>query len=66
VSGSLHDLPSYVQDAFLRVPVTPFVPENTVLGVYTFIPWVRTGIAEAVEAPTDGSNRASVTIGVTV
>ena len=66
MTRSLHDLASYVDDAFIRVPTTPFVPENTVLGVYTFVPWARTGIAQVVEDPPDDAIRAEVTISVTV
>src|SRR5205085_2136417 len=41
-------------------------PENVVLGVYTFLPWTRTGIAAAVQTPPSGAIRAGVTVKVAV
>jgi hypothetical protein len=41
---------------------TQFVPENTHLGTYTFLPWVRSGIAAALDAPTGGAIRAGVSV----
>jgi hypothetical protein len=66
MAGSLSDLPNYVADAYALGPVQRFVPENIVLGSYTFLPWVRSGVAAAVTAPTDGTLRASVHVSVPV
>ena len=52
---SLRDVPGYVDNAF--VVATPrFQPENIVLGHYTFLPWVRSGIAAFAQ---DGRPRIS-------
>ena len=51
MTGSLSSLPNYVPDAFLLSPKTPFTPEDVVFGHFTFLPWARTGIASAVQAP---------------
>jgi hypothetical protein len=65
MTGSLSSLPNYVPDAFRLVPGTPFTPENVVFGHFTFLPWARTGIAAAVQAPAAGI-RAGVTVTVPV
>jgi hypothetical protein len=62
----MSDLPNYVANAFELVPATPFKPENTVFGFYTYLPWVRTGIAAAVTAPPPGEIRATATVHVAV
>jgi hypothetical protein len=66
VNNYLRDLPNFVPDAFKLVPAVPFTPENIVFGFYTFLPWVRTGIAAAVTAPPPGDIRARTTISVPV
>jgi hypothetical protein len=68
--NSLSKAKNFVADAFLLAPVTPFVPENIKLGEYTFLPWVRTGLAAAVTgpaAPAEGKPpRANATIHVKI
>jgi hypothetical protein len=63
---SLSNARNFVADAFVVVPVTPFVPENIKIGEYTLLPWVRTGLAAAVTNPAPGKLRATATIHVTV
>jgi hypothetical protein len=65
MTGSPSSLPNYVPDAFLLAPKTPFTPEDVVFGHFTFLPWARTGIAAAVQAPATGI-RAGVTVTVPV
>jgi hypothetical protein len=62
----LAELANYVSDAYLLAPSTEFVPEDIVLGQYTFLPWVRGGIGAVVQAPAAGSLRASVSVSVPV
>ena len=68
--NSLSKAKNFVADAFIVAPVTPFVPENIKLGEYTFLPWVRTGLAAAVTGPAaaeaDKPPRAKAKIKVTV
>jgi hypothetical protein len=66
VSPSLADAKGFVTDAFAVNVSAPFHPENIVLGVYTFLPWVRTGIAAAVQNPPSGATRAGVTVSLAV
>ena len=66
MTASLSDLANYVPNAFKLVPAKPFVPEDTVFGFYTYLPWVRTGIAAAVTAPPPGQIRATATVRVPV
>jgi hypothetical protein len=62
VTASLSDLPNYAANAYLIGPTAPFVPENIILGSYTFLPWVRSGAAAAVTAPPAGGLRASLDV----
>jgi hypothetical protein len=55
MNESLHEHANYVDNAFLLLPVRPFFPESTVLGFYTFLPGVATGIAQGVVAPPSGT-----------
>ncbi len=64
--NSLTKAKNFVADAFLIAPLTPFVPENIKLGSYTFLPWVRSGLAAQVINPAAGSLRAAADIEVTV
>ena len=48
-----------------RVP-KPFVPENIKFGVYTFVPWVRSGLSAALKSPAGGALRATVEASVMV
>ncbi|MCU1428822.1 MAG: hypothetical protein JWL83_2822 [Actinomycetia bacterium] len=66
MSRSLSELPNYVTNAFHLVPEEHFVPENIVLGSYTFLPWVRSGVGAAVVAPAAGQLRATIAIAVAV
>ena len=51
---------NFVDDAFLRTLATPFKPEDTRLGEYTFLPWVRTGLCAGLTPPVGGELRATV------
>src|SRR4051812_6480345 len=64
--GSLTQARGYVTNAFAYALATPFVPENTVFGKFTFMPWVRTGLAAAQDSPGADPLRATVRIGLTV
>jgi hypothetical protein len=66
VSKSLSDLANYVPDGWHLLPVNKFVPEDIVLGSYTFLPWVRTGVGAAVGAPGPGQLRATLAVAVPV
>jgi hypothetical protein len=66
VTPSLADAKGFVNDAFAVQVATPFHPENIVLGVYTFLPWVRAGLAAALQNPPAGAVRAGVTVTVAV
>ena len=65
MAGSLRYLPNFVADAYRLTPTATFVPENIVIGSYTFLPWVRGGIGAVVNAPASGL-RASLTVAVPV
>jgi hypothetical protein len=65
--GSLAKAANFVAgDAFVRALATPFKPEDTRLGEYTFVPWVRTGLAAGLTPPAGGALRATVEIAVNV
>jgi hypothetical protein len=66
MSPSLAEAKGYVEDAFAINVSAPFHPENIVLGIYTFLPWVRSGIAAAVQNPSPGAPRAGVTVSLAV
>jgi hypothetical protein len=67
MTGSLAHATNFVNDdAFVRRLVTPFKPEDTQLGEYTFLPWVRAGLAAGLTPPGDGELRATVEIAVKV
>ncbi|HEY7131895.1 MAG TPA: hypothetical protein VH440_06565, partial [Candidatus Limnocylindrales bacterium] len=61
---SLRDAAGYVDNAFL-VKEAAYQPENIVIGSYTFLPWVRTGIAAFATGPDDGV-RSRVPVRLTV
>jgi hypothetical protein len=65
MTGFLQSLPNYVRDAYRLQPSTPFVPENIVIGQYTFLPWVRGGVGAVVDDAAGGL-RASLQIAVPV
>ena len=64
--GSLTKATNFVPDAFVRTLTTPFKPEDTRLGEYTFLPWVRTGLAAGLTPPSGAETRATVEINVQV
>jgi hypothetical protein len=65
MTGSLAKAANFVtDDAFIQRLVTPFKPEDTRLGKYTFLPWVRTGLAAGLTPPVGGALRATVEIAV--
>jgi hypothetical protein len=64
MKASLELVPGYVADAF-ALPET-FVPENIRFGVYTFAPWVRSGLSAALEPAAGGAVRATVKASVVV
>ena len=64
MSGSLTSHPNYVLDAFAYVPQIAYAPEDIRLGVYTFLPWNRTGLSSIVQNPGPGQVRATVTVSV--
>ena len=66
MSQSLADFKGFVTADAFRIVAVPFKPEDTSLGVFTFLPWVRTGIAAAVNNPAGGDLRASVTVNLPV
>jgi hypothetical protein len=66
MSRSLGDFVHLAPDAFVLAPAAPFVPEQTKLGEYTFLPWVRSGLAAAANDPVGAALRATATVHVTV
>ena len=65
MSRSLGDLANFVSDAYRFTAVSPFVPENIVIGTYTFLPWVRGGVGAFVNNSA-GSLRATVQVALPV
>lgn len=51
MSGSISDLPGYVPTDAFRLHPTAIPPEQVVLERYTFLPYVRTGIAASLATP---------------
>lgn len=66
MSGSLSTARGFVSNAFSYALATPFVPENTVFGQFTFVPWVRSGLAAAQETPGADPVRATVRVSLAV
>lgn len=66
MNASLADTATMVADAFQLAPQTPFVPENVVFGEYTFLPWVRDGLAAVLTAPAPDALRATVSVSLAV
>lgn len=62
--ASLQFVAGYVPNAF-ALPRT-FDPENITFGVYTFVPWARSGLSAALTEPTGGNTRATVSASVMV
>ena len=44
----------FVKDAFKLAPSIAYAEENIQLGEYTFLPWVRSGLAATVQNPAAG------------
>ncbi|MEP6618806.1 MAG: hypothetical protein ABJE47_05810 [bacterium] len=65
MSGSLSGLTTFVKDAFAVSLADLYVPENIVIGEYTFLPWVRTGVVAGV-TQARGAVRAEVTVSLDV
>ena len=64
---SLKSSPNYVDFDLRRLGwMKPFVPEEVRLENYTFLPYVRTGLAAALVPPASGATRATVPVSVTV
>lgn len=63
--NTLSQLANFVSDAYRIAPTKPFVPEDIVLGQYSFLPWIRGGIGAVLE-PVAGALRGSVTVGIPV
>jgi hypothetical protein len=66
MKGSLAQAPGYVTDVLKIAAEKPFVPEQTVFGEYTFVSWVRNGLAAALEPPSGDQIRAVVRVSVSV
>ena len=66
MSGSLKSAVGFVLDARRVPPAIFYKPENVVLGSYTFLPWVRSGLAAAIQSPVGDALRGTVAIGVSV
>jgi hypothetical protein len=60
VTASLSDFKNYVPNAF-AIAAEQLAPENIVLGEYTFIPWVRTGVIAGITGAR-GPVRPEVTV----
>lgn len=65
MTESLSHVAGYVSDAYRPVPVAHFEPENTLLGSYTFLSWVRSGISAVIKTPV-GSLRGHVEVSLPV
>jgi hypothetical protein len=64
--GSIHDLTQFVgTDAFVKFS-KPLLPEQLVLASYTFLPYVRSGIAATLKTPFSFAAPARATVNVTV
>ncbi len=60
MSGSLTQVKGFVQsEMLLLAPRIAYTPEQVDLGQYTFLPWVRNGMAAQLTAPAAGQLRAS-------
>ena len=65
--GSLKASPNFVETDLRALGLlVPFTPEQIVLGEYTFLPFVRTGLAAALVPPAAGATRATVPVSVSV
>ncbi len=66
MKGSITLASGYVENALALAIVKPFVPEKTVFGEYTFLPWVRSGLAAALVPPAGNAIRATVQVSMGV
>jgi hypothetical protein len=66
MSFSLSSAKGFVTDALRIAPAVFYEPENVVLGQYAFVPWVRSGLAAAIQSATAAALRGTVSVGVTV
>lgn len=62
MTGSLAFSKNFVADAFKVGATTFYKPEDIVLGEYTFLPWVRTGLAAAIQSPAGTDLRGVVEV----
>jgi hypothetical protein len=61
MSGSLSDTVKLVPDAFTLTAAEQYKPENIVIGEYTFLPWVRTGVVAGL-TQTRGPVRPAIAV----
>ena len=68
MTGSLKDLPTFVPAQHVRYQADAIPAEQVVLAQYTFVPYVRTGVAAVLNQPFDWSlpTRATVELKVPV
>jgi hypothetical protein len=62
VTHSLSELTNFVLDAYRLTPTSTFVPENTLLGEYTFLSWVRAGVGAVVTGAVAPAIRAEIQV----
>ena len=55
MTGSLRDLPTFVPAQHVRYQADAIPAEQVVLAQYTFVPYVRTGVAAVLDQPFDWS-----------
>ena len=66
MTNSLEQLPNFVRDAYRLKPSSPFAPEDTLIGSYTFLSWVQSGIGAVVTAPGGDALRAQINVSLPV
>jgi hypothetical protein len=67
MSGSLSHAKGFIAADVFGLSLAPvFQPEKVEIGEYTFLPWVRTGLAAQLAAPNPGDVRATVAASVSV
>ena len=66
MSGSLAQAAGYVTDAFKIFAEATFRPEDIGVGEFTFLPWVRNGLAAQLTPPSGNALRATVAVSVKV
>jgi hypothetical protein len=66
MTGSLKDLPTFVPAQHVRYLADAIPAEQVVLAQYTFVPYVRTGVAAVLNQPFDWSLPIRATVELTV